>query len=742
MRYAAVLVVLGLAAVAVAQDGSTITRVVEVRDGPDGPPAADVVVEAWGLPGGTRTIRTGADGTARFESVPRRGVVFVARRPGSACAWHEPGQWAWVVPEEDRDPDGDGVTRIPLVLGKDGTAVEGRVLTPEGEPVGGAVVRAFVRPAGADLPVLRIAPLWTATADAEGRFRTTEHWPRRAAEPVRSLEAVVVATAPARIRDERRIRARDAGRQKPLELRLAPAAEIRGTVVRSGGSPAAGAAVRAYRTEGGSREFTDTRADESGAFSFSEIRPGTVYRVFAEVGKTDERSALSPPTLLAAAGETAVVELRTRRLGRLALRLLGENGAPPPAAARVRFEPPKDARPWCHDREDDGIFFVPAADAGEWTVTVDAPGYRRQNVPVALGEGEEREVEIRLDRGATVGGLVVDDGGKPVAGATIYVYPVDAEGRLDPDAGYEQAVAGPDGRFRIPGLPPGLVDVSAGHARLRADGSKRVEAPAEDVRLVLHAPGSIRFRLAVPEGAARPGRVRATVTLLSGSMRGAQLPYDLSPLPDGRYAIDGLLPGEVSLGVEAAGWAPYVARLRIPPGGVATPEPFALEEGLTLRGRVVDGEGRPVAGARVMAWGNEANAATTGGDGAFAIPHLAAGAVDLSARAEGKAEALFVATAAADASPLEIVLTPGGIVRGTIRDADGGDPPISLDFFPAAAADDHVSRWRAGAVDGAFSIRLPPGRYRCVHPRAGGAAGPTEFEVEEGGEVVLELASR
>jgi len=45
-------------------------------------------------------------------------------------------------------------------------------------------------------------------------------------------------------------------------------------------------------------------------------------------------------------------------------------------------------------------------------------------------------------------------------------------------------------------------------------------------------------------------------------------------------------------------------------------------------------------------------------------------------------------------------------------------------------------------VDGAFSIALPPGRYRCSFRRADAEHGPTIFDVVEGGEVVLELAFR
>jgi len=43
---------------------------------------------------------------------------------------------------------------------------------------------------------------------------------------------------------------------------------------------------------------------------------------------------------------------------------------------------------------------------------------------------------------------------------------------------------------------------------------------------------------------------------------------------------------------------------------------------------------------------------------------------------------------------------------------------------------------------GAFSLRLPAGRYRCAPRRAGEARGPAAFEVPEGGDVALDLVDR
>ncbi|MHC4134091.1 MAG: carboxypeptidase regulatory-like domain-containing protein [Planctomycetota bacterium] len=763
-------VVQGLVSLSFAEDETArapLTRMVEVVRGADGAPVAGAAVEAWGLPGGTVEKRTGADGIARFERTPRKGVVYVARKPGFRCGWHEPGRWWWSMPEEDEDPDKDGITRIRLAL-EAGTVVQGRVLAKDGAvPVAGAVVEAREAAHATDLWTLEGAPLWTATTDAEGRFKTTEHWPvaPRGKKDRKFVSAVLVARVAGWISERAEIWPADAGRQPALTFELLPAARVHGAVTGADGQPAAGALVHAYPPDfwafapgrRGDRDTENThprqmhvRADAGGIYSFPEAYPGVRYRVFAEATAADPkgprnqvvaRSRVSSTVGAAESGEAASCDLRLRRLGSLRVRVAQGAGGDADSLG-IEFVPPHGARPWAYDHEqDDGSVVVREADPGRWTVEVGAFGWADQRSFVELGEAENKTVLIRLARGATVEGVVVDDDSAPVEGATLLAYAIDPE---DPDHwldGYEQTRSDENGRFRLTGLRAGPTAIAVNADVLRSDGYTRIVAPAKGVRIVLHAPGAVRFRLKPPDGAAAPSRVRVTVTRLAGAHRGSQWQKTVEA-SDGSFVIEGQMPGPVWFAVEARGYAPFMTRVEIRPDVVNEPEPFALSRGISLRGRVVDGAGSPVAGARVLAWGNEDNAVKTSRRGAFEIRHLGAGPVELSVTAPGMAMALLTSRVAADAEPLEIVLTPGGLVRGTILDPNGRGVTTSVDFFPAASPDDNVSRWRAEATDGAFSIRLPAGRYRCTPPRAGARRGSTVFDVSEGGEVVLKLEYR
>jgi len=760
-------VVQGLVSLSFAEDEAAttpLTRVVEVVREADGAPVPGVAVEAWGLPGGTVAKRTGADGIARFENMPRKGIVFVARKPGFLCGWHEPGRWWWGPPIEDEDRDQDGITRIRLAL-VSGTVVDGRVLSKAGKPVAGAVVEAREVAHATDLWTLSGAPFWTATTDAEGRFRTTEHWPAapkggKAIGGDKLVSAELVTRASGWISERAEIWPADAGKQPALTFELLPAVTIRGAVTGADGKPAAGALVHAYPPDfwafaPGQRNDRDTkathpremrvRADADGTFSFAEAYPGVRYRLFAEARAADPegwRDRVVARSPVGSAVEGVLCQLRLRRLGSLRVRVAREAGG---GADSLGFEfvPPHGARPWAYDDEqDDGSVVVGEADPGRWTIEVGAFGWVDQRSVVELGEGENKTVPIRLSRGAAVEGVVVDNGGAPVKDARLLAYAIDPE---DPDRlldGYEQTRSDEKGRFRLTGLRAGPTSISVGTEGLRADGDTRVVAPAKGVRIVLQAPATVRFRLKSPDGAAAPERVRVTVTRLAGAYRGSQW-QDTVDASNGSFEIEGRMPGPVWFAVEARGYAPFMTRLEIKPGVVNEPAPFALSRGLTLRGRVVDGGGSPVAGARLLAWGNEDTAAQTSRRGAFEIPHLASGPVELSVTAPGMAMALLTSRVAEGAEPLEIVLTPGGLVRGSLRDPEGRHTFVdSVDFFPAASRDDNVSRWRAAIADGVFSIRLPPGRYRCAYARAGVRRGPTVFDVSEGGEVVLVLEPR
>ena len=764
---AATAAALALAALAAAGDdeerpSSPLARVVHVVRAEDEKPIAGATVEAVGLPGGTLTKTTDADGVAKFPDMPRRGVTFVARLAGRFPAWYDPGGFSWAPPPEDDDPDGDGVTSIALGLTK-GTEFSGRVVAKDdGAPIAGATVAAVQETGGVtDVFELRAAPTWTAVTDAEGRFRTASHFP--SGFPDRLIRARVTARAPGWISEHVDVKP---GGEKSADFRLLRAARLRGVVTGIDGKPAAGVLVHACPTgfglfddgpPGNQRTDRDehprvleARTDAQGRYAMDELHPGVKFFVYVErcertdgdfdFGDVLERSAVAADVGTAAAGEETVADLKLRVLASLVVRATTEGGVAKDVT--VDLTGPPHSYPSIDSEAIEGGRKYVRLDPGTYALRVGAPGCVAVERKVEVPEGKTIELTIPLAKGITIDGVVVDDLGAPAADVNVYAHPTTPQGAARTYRDDKSARTDASGAFRLSGLRPGLVDVSAADQRYVFETDVRVTAPMSGLRLVVLRVPFISLRVDAPAGTTLPEKVRAIVTTRAGHYAGMRDGMDV-PAADLPATLDRLRPGPVDVTVDIGSFAPATIHVELKPGETAPAGPFAFEPGVTLAGRVVDASGRAVAGARVTPYENDARAATTAADGSFALPHLAAGATELCVVADGFPETRLVATAAEGGYAAVIVLRPGGVVRGIVKSRDGERPrPTRLCICDASAPDAYGPHWH-GKIDEDphFSLRLPAGKYRWVPTRYEFDRGAVVFEVKEGGttDVAFEL---
>lgn len=159
---------------------------------------------------------------------------------------------------------------------------------------------------------------------------------------------------------------------------------------------------------------------------------------------------------------------------------------------------------------------------------------------------------------------------------------------------------------------------------------------------------------------------------------------------EGRFLLDPLPSETFDLHARAPGFAPITLRGLEPTGETSEIElgTLILAPGVTLAGRVVDPEGRPLVGATIHVdrdttthpgidrRGTEPApdhhpAAETDADGRFVLADLGADErVDLRAHQAGYM-AVWLEGVAAPATDLRFVLEPTARVRGTVVDADG-----------------------------------------------------------------------
>ncbi len=275
-----------------------------------------------------------------------------------------------------------------------------------------------------------------------------------------------------------------------------------------------------------------------------------------------------------------------------------------------------------------------------------APGFARvTKTNLTLSSEHPTTVDFALPPGLAIAGQLVDAAGAPVAGARVEAWA--SNGRSDPLTGQSDG----DGRFEVLGMRTGTFRL-----RVRARGFcdadvAEVTAGRRDVQVQLVPRGRVLARVVAPTG-----EVLRRYTLAVRRIVGAapdqlglvpDVPerlVDLDP-PSDRVLVEDLPAGTFQLQVVADGYAKSrSARFDITPGAAAEPVvvEVALTLGATLTGRVLDEDGRPVAGALVTAQADGADPAnpvyrmlgpavalaatertvTTAADGSFTVTRL------------------------------------------------------------------------------------------------------------------------
>lgn len=406
-------------------------------------------------------------------------------------------------------------------------------------------------------------------------------------------------------------------------------------------------------------------------------------------------------------------------------------------------------------------------------------GHRAYPRPAVRVTGRDGEVERATPRGRVTvrpGGAlllaleapwvleaqVVDAlTGAPLPGATATAEPqaplpralmtrAGADGALRVVAPRTYAEAGPAVTFEAPGYAAAMTTMGA---RERA----RV-----GLRRPLRLEGRVRDRDGRPLRAAATAWARLPNAATGGRSR-SDRSWSVACDAEGRFVLDDLPPGASTPAGEGAGphaavvalsiQHPEHARTRLPQVLVVADGPpleVTLAPIVALVGRVVDPEGRPLAGARVQAYGTDQRAeesVVTDPEGRFTLAGVPARSIVLQAAREGFATARLAVTAPVESVVLRLEEL-GPPLRGRVVLA-GGEPAVGFAVLVVAEKETGDSleaaavRYSADTdAAGAFSIAgVPAGRTFLV--RAAGRGFDVRARgVAAGGEpVTLRLPS-
>ncbi len=507
---------------------------------------------------------------------------------------------------------------------------------------------------------------------------------------------------------------------------LSRALRAQGFVLDAHDEPLPGVEVSAYRVdtyfgeEQPSVPIASARSGADGSFTLEIPRYAERILFFAEPKGYAATSTRSYPYAADALPESIVLKLqreavvRGRVLDTYANPVVGANvGEDSGGNRHLRNKAVTDA---------EGRFELGRLVPGSTVMLrIDREGYPTHRESVEI-PGDEARVEIRVDGGRRVTGVVVDEWGAPLAGARVEL----AEATRT--FGGPETGSGPDGRFVIEG-------VKAGHYFLRAslegygmDGKGQaldltVEDPPEQL-VELESRATIVGQL---HGLEELASVRPIVAAMGPN--GSREP---TVAPDGSFRIEGAEPGrwlfqatEPNAGLTAKG------DLEVPKGAGEAFVELQLEPGFTMEVLVRRG-GAPARGAEVRLSASSVSTTfnrTSGADGRASFSGLSAGSYTVMASPPGAGPfRAMVKEQIEVAGDQNVILDlPEARLAGVVRRSADRVPVAEAEVWAVAAEPSgFVPRKLRSGPDGEFVFEeLAEGTW-LVGARKDGAAAPEQ----------------
>jgi peroxiredoxin/5-hydroxyisourate hydrolase-like protein (transthyretin family) len=395
---------------------------------------------------------------------------------------------------------------------------------------------------------------------------------------------------------------------------------------------------------------------------------------------------------------------------------------------------------------EDGRFKIANLRPGEMILTFQARGLAAQTRQLTLSNGMP-ELKIEMKPGNLFQGKVVDETGKPIAGALVQMDRLDL-GPLEYDW---RAVADEQGRFLWDSAPDGghPYYFSAGGYRPRAEPDLAADGRDKIISLRRAEEGD----KTIIDGHVTDAESKAPITNFSvyiKEFKGDTIAHSRRTVSatNGNYSV-AVDPASIGCMIEIAapGYAPQMPDRRSPRDGDARLD-FALEKGQGISGTVYLPDGKPAAGAEVAVCSEEEGAAlghghfndrfqrtivTADDNGEFLVPEAAGAqgicAVDEAGFGETNIDGVK--------GPFRITLAPWGTVEG-VATAGGellqgeqitlilnsGQPGVSLDREEFSL--------KTG-VDGGFVFsNVPPGNVVLFRVVSNSLIAPQFLDVNAG----------
>lgn len=461
----------------------------------------------------------------------------------------------------------------------------------------------------------------------------------------------------------------------PQDIQLEPEATVSGTLRRGdGGPPVPGAGVTIV---GGTQMMgmAEVKTDERGEFTFRGLSSQGPYQVRMAAPVEGAREQAKPVLIQLSSGEKrTAVDLVARPMSGLHLRVVtGDNEGVANANVQLSSSELRSGQVAVTDAT--GLAKLDLL-PGTWRVggvNVNG-GWHSVTATLVVEPGKVLKHDVVIAAFESRAGLVRDEAGAPVAGASVHALPdprgvplvTDAEGRFV----YSWS---PTGGSRAP------VMFVVQHTERNLAAAVAVPAEKREVPITLKPGVTVRGTVVDAEGLALADAFTTARIEIDGQ-RGASAGRSVTG-EDGRYELTALPPGaKISVQVNLKGYGPAMCEagpISLQGSPKELPPLTVRAAALQIAGVVVDSRGDALEGVRLRASGSGQpnRTALSDAQGRFTFDKLCPGTVSIHAWTQGGIHRSQNVTAAAGDAGVEVVFPALPKIAGVATD-EAGNPVV------------------------------------------------------------------